>query len=143
MAGALARLSHASAAGGSARVEVLIVGGGRDRDRGRRIVELSGGAVRSLCGETSLRTTFALTEAADAVLTNASMLAHAAAAFRKPTVVVIGGMHSDRAAYDRLWGYPPPYRSIGPASDAERARGWPEAEAVAGAVRGLRDFASW
>lgn len=134
MAGALARLSQASAAGGSARVETLIVGGQADRERGRRIVELSGGAGRSLCGETSLRTTFALTAAADAVLTNASMLAHTAAAFRKPALVVLGGMHQDREAYDRLWGYPPPYRSIGPAGESERAGGWPDAGAVAAAM---------
>ncbi|MGH7654822.1 MAG: glycosyltransferase family 9 protein [Gemmatimonadaceae bacterium] len=94
------------------------------------IAELSGGAARSVCGETSLRTTFALAAVADGVLTNASMLAHTAAAFRKPTVVVIGGMHRDREAYDRLWGYPPPYQSIGPAGGAE----WPEAAVVVEAM---------
>ena len=133
MADALARVSRGAAAGGPARVEALIVGGKGDRERGRRIVELAGGAARSLCGETSLRATFALTAAADAVLTNASMLAHTAAAFRKPTVVVIGGMHKDREAYDRLWGYPPPYRSVG--SFGEEG-GWPRAEVVAAEVAG-------
>ena len=132
MADALARLSRGAADGGPARVEALIVGGKADRERGRQIVERSGGAVRSLCGETSLRTTFALTAAADAVLTNASMLAHTAAAFRRPTVVVIGGMHKDRAAYDRLWGYPPPYRSVGPSGERE----WPEPGLVAMEVAG-------
>jgi ADP-heptose:LPS heptosyltransferase len=87
-----------------------------------------------VCGETSLRSTFALCAGADAVLTNASMLSHTAAAFRKPTVVVLGGMHQDQEAYDRLWGYPAPYRSVGPASAAERERGWPGVESVAGAV---------
>ncbi|MFI5231326.1 MAG: glycosyltransferase family 9 protein [Gemmatimonadales bacterium] len=138
MAGALARLAQVPRAGAAGRFEMLIVGGKADRDRGRRIVELSGGVARSLCGETSLRTTFALTAAADAVLTNASMLAHTAAAFGKPTVVVIGGMHQSREAYDRLWGYPPPYRSIGPVSGEERAREWPDVASVAAAVARLK-----
>jgi ADP-heptose:LPS heptosyltransferase len=130
MAGALEQLAKITTAGGRARFDVLIVGGKADRDRGRSIVELSGGAARSLCGETSLRTTFALTAAADAVLTNASMLAHTAAAFRKPTVVVLGGMHRDREAYDRLWGYAPPYQSIGPEAGTE----WPDASVVVEAM---------
>jgi ADP-heptose:LPS heptosyltransferase len=135
LADALAALVRESAAGDSAAVDVIVVGGAADRDRGSRIVELSGGAVRSLCGETSLRSTFALCAGADAVLTNASMLAHTAAAFRKPTVVVLGGIHQDCAAYDRLWGYPAPYRSIGPVSAAGQQRGWPDVEAVVAAVR--------
>jgi ADP-heptose:LPS heptosyltransferase len=134
MAGALAALVRGWPRNDSAGVDVLLVGGAADRDRGRRIVELTGGAVRSMCGDTSLRSTFALCAGADAVLTNASMLSHTAAAFGKPTVVVLGGMHQDQAAYDRLWGYPAPYRSVGPVSAAERAYGWPDVETVAGAV---------
>ncbi len=134
MAGALASLTRTLRRGESPAVDVILVGGAADRDPGRRIVELTGGAVRSVCGETSLRSTFALCAGADAVLTNASMLSHTAAAFRKPTVVVLGGMHQDQEAYDRLWGYPAPYRSVGPASAAERERGWPGVESVAGAV---------
>jgi ADP-heptose:LPS heptosyltransferase len=134
MAGALAAVVRAWPRNDSAGVDVLLVGGAADRDRGRRIVELTGGAVRSLCGDTSLRSTFALCAGADAVLTNASMLSHTAAAFRKPTVVVLGGMHQDQAAYDRLWGYPAPYRSVGPVSATERARGWPDVETVVGAL---------
>jgi len=130
MAAALSQVSLPRA-GAAPRADVVLVGGAADRDRGREIAALSGGSVRSLCGETSLRMTFALTAAADAVLTNASMLAHTAAAFRKPAVVVLGGMHRDRDAYDRLWGYPPPYRSVAP---IEASREWPEAGVVAGAV---------
>jgi ADP-heptose:LPS heptosyltransferase len=135
MADALSVLVQQPESGERANMDVVVVGGAADRERGSRIVTLSGGAVRSLCGETSLRSTFALCAGADAVLTNASMLSHTAAAFRKPTVVVLGGMHQDRAAYDRLWGYPAPYRSIGPGSAAEQQRGWPDVDAVVGAVR--------
>ena len=134
MADALARLTRALRQSDASGVDVLLVGGIADRDPGRQIVELTGGGVRSVCGETSLRSTFALCAGADAVLTNASMLSHTAAAFRKPTVVVLGGMHQDQEAYDRLWGYPAPYRSVGPANAAERERGWPAVESVVGAV---------
>jgi ADP-heptose:LPS heptosyltransferase len=135
MAHALSALAEKSSPHESAAMDVIVVGGPADRDRGSRIVELSGGAVRSLCGETTLRSTFALCAAADTVLTNASMLSHTAAAFRRPTVVVLGGMHQDRAAYDRLWGYSAPYLSIGPVSAAEHQRGWPDVDAVVGAVK--------
>lgn len=134
MSAALAALARKSSPRDSVGMDVIVVGGSADRERGDRIVEFTGGAVRSLCGETSLRSTFALCAGADAVLTNASMLLHTAAAFRKPTVVVLGGVHEDCAAHDRLWGYPAPYRSVGPVSAAERARGWPDVASVVGAV---------
>lgn len=134
LADALSNVVRVTRRGDAPGVEVLLVGGGSDRDRGRRIAARAGAGVRSLCGETSLRTTFALCAAVDSVLTNASMLSHAAAAFRKPTVVVLGGMHQDREAFDRLWGYPAPYRSIAPVSAEERASGWPSAQSVAEAV---------
>jgi ADP-heptose:LPS heptosyltransferase len=134
LSAALARLAGASRANDLPGMDVLLVGGEADRERGDRIAELAHGTARSLCGETSLRSTFALCAAADVVLTNASMLAHTAAAFRKPTVVVLGGMHQDREAYDRLWGYSAPYRSVAPVSAAERGRGWPDADSVVGAV---------
>jgi len=134
MAAALKQLSVASREGGAGDVAVLLVGGAADRERGRRIVELGGDKIRSLCGDTSLRTTFALSAAADGVLTNASMLSHTAAAFRKPSVVVVGGIHRNRDAYDRLWGYPPPYRSVGPVTAAEQVRGWPDVDSVVAAV---------
>ena len=134
LADALSHVVRVSRRGDSAGMEVLLVGGAADRDRGRRIATRAGGSVRSVCGDTSLRSTFALCAAADSVLTNASMLSHAAAAFRKPTVVVLGGMHRDREAFDRLWGYPAPYRSVAPANAEERASGWPSAQSVAEAV---------
>lgn len=134
LARALASLVRLTRRGDAPTVQVLLVGGERDRERGRAIAASAGAAVRSVCGETSLRSTFALCAAADSVLTNASMLSHAAAAFRKPTVAVLGGMHQDREAFDRLWGYPAPYRSIAPASEAERAAGWPSAQSIAEAV---------
>jgi ADP-heptose:LPS heptosyltransferase len=122
------------AAAKSSTGDVLIVGGAGDRERGERIAARAGNGVRSLCGETSLRQLFALAASADVVLTNASMLFHAAAAFSKPTVVVLGGMNADREAHDRLWGYPTPYRSVAPQDESERASGWPRVDAVVDAI---------
>ena len=110
--------------------DLLLIGGPADRGRAARVLAAGVPGLRSVCGETSLRITFALTERADLVLTNASMMLHVAAAFRKPTIAVLGGMHSDRQSHDRLWGYPPPYESIGPATPS----GWPSCEVVVEAV---------
>ncbi len=120
----------AAARANESMLDVLIVGSDADRERGRRIAEEAGASVRSVCGETSLRLTFALCERATAVLANASMLSHAAAAFRRPSTVVLGGMNPDAASYDALWGYPPPYRSVAPASGT----GWPDADQVAASI---------
>ena len=132
MAAALTSVIEEKRMSGAPGFDVLLVGGPADRERGRQIAELTGGAARSVCGETSLRSTFALCRAADSVLTNASMLAHTAAAFRKPTIVVLGGMHQRREAFDALWGYPPPYRSIAPEPGSPDQ--WPAVNTVAAAL---------
>jgi ADP-heptose:LPS heptosyltransferase len=109
----------------------ILVGGPADQPRAERVIAGGASGVRSYCGKATLRITFALAEQADLVLTNASMLFHAAAAFHRPTVVVLGGVHTDIPEHDRLWGYPPPYSSVGPDAD-ER---WPSPEKVAEAIR--------
>lgn len=111
---------------GARPVEILVVGGPNERDRARTLVAQCGSAVRSVCGETSLRATFALTAAADVVLTQPSMLLHAAAAFCRPTLCVLGGPYADVTAHDLLWGYSSPYQSIGPVTPAEQRVGWPD-----------------
>jgi ADP-heptose:LPS heptosyltransferase len=79
-----------------------------------------------------MRITFALAEQADVVLTNSSMLMHVAAAFRRPTVAVIGGSITRPERHDAIWGYPPPYRSVSPERyiPDEPARNWPSVEQV-------------
>lgn len=96
------------------QLDVVIVGGAADRACAEEVIAASGaaGKIRSLAGQVSLRATFALTEQADVVLTNSSMLLHVAAAFRRPTVAVLGGALADAAAHDTVWGYPPPYTSV-------------------------------
>ncbi len=111
-------------------LDIVLVGGPADRRRAATVLGEGIAGARSLCGDTSLRVTFALAEQADLVLCNASMLLHVAAAFRRPTVAVLGGMHVDRAGHDRLWGYSPPYSSVGPAGPS----GWPSVREVLDAV---------
>ena len=112
------------------RPNMLLIGGSADRERAEQVMAARIPGLRSVCGEVPLRTTFALTEQADLVLTNASMLLHVAAAFRRPTVTVLGGMHADIGDHDRAWGYPPPYSSVGVTEPGT----WPSPERVVNSV---------
>lgn len=132
-----AALRELSLAAGEEDLDIVLVGSAADQPRAVQIVAASGAArVRSVVGQTSLRTTFALAEQADVVLTSSSMLLHVAAAFRRPTVAVLGGMLADTQAHDALWGYPPPYRSVGPSTPVpgNGAASWPTVDQVVAAV---------
>lgn len=93
-------------------VDVALVGGAEDRTMGARL-SANRAHVRDFSGRLSLRETFALTAASDAVVTNPSMLMHVAAAFRKPTVVVLGPYFPSAADHDAQWGYPGTCISLG------------------------------
>jgi heptosyltransferase-2 len=84
---------------------MALLGGEGDRALGARLAPLSAG-VRDFTGALTLRETFAVTSACDAVITNPNMLLHVGAAFHKPTVVVLGNHCPSGAAHDRQWGYP-------------------------------------
>jgi ADP-heptose:LPS heptosyltransferase len=131
---ALEALSHAL---GHA-LDIVVVGGAADEAKAAEIVAAccSGVTIRSLAGRVSLRGTFALAEQADVVLTNPSMLLHASAAFRRPTVAVLGGTFADAKAHDTVWGYAPPYSSVAPLKSATGAAAgnWPTVEQVVQAV---------
>jgi ADP-heptose:LPS heptosyltransferase len=109
---------------------IILVGDKRDSERGLEVIAQGAKEARSLCGDTTLRTTFALTEQADMVLTSPSMLLHVAAAFCRPTLAILGGMFSKATEHDQLWGYPAPYRSIAP----KHGDKWPTVEMVAAEV---------
>jgi ADP-heptose:LPS heptosyltransferase len=83
-----------------------------------------------------MRVMFALVEQADVVLTNSTMLMHVAAAFRRPTVAVLGGSITKPDVHDAIWGYPPPYVSVTPerSADGQRLKDWPEVGRVVQAV---------
>ncbi|HEY8900382.1 MAG TPA: glycosyltransferase family 9 protein [Chthoniobacterales bacterium] len=81
---------------------VKLVGGKVEVPMGESLAKgLSG--VETLCGKVSLRETFALTAAADRVVTNPSMLMHVAAAFSVPAVVSMGPFFPSVIEHNRLW----------------------------------------
>lgn len=91
----LARLSN---------VQMAIVGGQSDYELGE-FVKGASPQVANLCGKTSLRETFALAWAANGIVCNGSMILHAAAAFDKPIVVLLGQAFDSAQKHKRLWGY--------------------------------------
>lgn len=95
------------------QVDIVVVGGPQDRAMGDALAA-AGFHITNLAGRCSLRETFGVVAAADAVLTNPSMLMHAAAAFRVPTTVVLGPAFSSATQHDEQWGYPGTCRSLGP-----------------------------
>jgi ADP-heptose:LPS heptosyltransferase len=134
---ALAQIARTLEEAGDA-CDIVIVGSKADQARAAEAIAAAGPGVpvRSLAGEVPMRVVFALTEGAGAVLTNSSMLMHVAAAFRRPTVAVIGGIVTKPERHDAIWGYPPPYRSVAPEQyvAGEHARNWPSVERVVQAV---------
>jgi ADP-heptose:LPS heptosyltransferase len=115
--------------GNDVELDVVMVGGPPDVARAAQVLAHCGqtGRIRSLVGQTTLRTTFALAEQADVVLTNPSMLLHVAAAFNRPTVAVLGGPFADASTHDVIWGYPAPYCSASPSNvvKGDPATQWP------------------
>jgi ADP-heptose:LPS heptosyltransferase len=82
-----------------------------------------------------LRRIFALVAAADLVVCNSSMLMHVAAAFAKPTLVLLGESFPSARQHQRQWGYPVICRSLGK-EVGERAEIYALHEVVA-EIRGL------
>lgn len=85
-------------------VQVMILGGPADYELGE-LVKGGSNRITNLCGKTSLRETFALIGAADGVVCNSSMVSHTAAAFDKPTVVMLGKTFDSAQSHKQLWGY--------------------------------------
>ncbi len=125
---ALAQIAQAFEQNGSA-CDIVIVGSTADRARAAEAIAAAGPgvAIRSLAGDVPMRSTFALVEQADVVLTNSTMLMHVAAAFRRPTVAVLGGSITKPDVHDAIWGYPAHYVSVAPERSAqgERREEWP------------------
>ncbi|MFP3554287.1 glycosyltransferase family 9 protein [Paraburkholderia sp. SIMBA_049] len=118
--------------------EVVIIGSAGDQARAAEAIAAAGPgvSVRSVAGEAPMRVMFAIVEQADVVLTNSTMLMHVAAAFRRPTVAVLGGSITKPDVHDAIWGYPPPYVSVTPerSADGQRLQDWPEVGRVVQAV---------
>jgi heptosyltransferase-2 len=91
---------------------ILVVGGPKERELGERLAATSPG-VRNLAGHLSLRESFAVLAAADRVVCNSSVWMHAAAAFSRPTFVLLGESFPSARQHDTQWGYPETCWSLG------------------------------
>ncbi|HSG40282.1 MAG TPA: glycosyltransferase family 9 protein [Thermoanaerobaculia bacterium] len=116
-------------------VEIAVAGGPMERGLAEG---LAAGvpAARSL-PELTLRETFALVAACDLVICNSSMLLHVAAAFRRPTVAVLGPSFSSARSHQAQWGYPGTCVSLGREPGTRESLATPgEVLATAGEVAG-------
>lgn len=98
-AGLAARLSQRD------DLSLAVLGGAQDVEISRQIAA-AGRNIANHAGQLSLRETFALVAASDLVLCNSSMLMHVAAAFAKPTVVLLGDYFDSASQHLQQWGYP-------------------------------------
>jgi heptosyltransferase-2 len=103
-------------------ISILVLGGPREGELVARVAAGAAGA-RAWPPATGLRETFALVAACDLVVCNSSMLLHAAAAFAKPSVVLLGEAFPSASQHQAQWGYPGLSRSLGrePREGAARA----------------------
>ncbi|HEX4956215.1 MAG TPA: glycosyltransferase family 9 protein [Thermoanaerobaculia bacterium] len=120
-----------AALAGREGLALAIAGGPGERELGEELAGL-GGNVRNYAGVLSMRETFALAAGADLVIANSSMLMHAAAAFSRPTLVLLGPAFPSARQHDAQWGYPGTCRSLG-RETGERAEAATPEEAL-GAV---------
>ncbi|MDR3404565.1 MAG: glycosyltransferase family 9 protein [Chthoniobacter sp.] len=84
---------------------VVVIGGPRDSAAGASLAQ-GRAHVEDRTAQHSLRETFALIAGARAVVSNSSMAMHAAAAFRKPCLVLLGAHFQDAAQHALQWAYP-------------------------------------
>lgn len=105
---------------------MAIVGGGQDKEAGAQLASIAP-RIRNLAGSTGLRETFALVAKADLVLCNSSMLMHAAAAFAKPAVVLLGDFFPSASAHAAQWSHEGSSLVLG--KDADRKTIYSPAEA--------------
>jgi ADP-heptose:LPS heptosyltransferase len=93
-------------------LSVLVLGGPREEATVARVAAASPRAW-SLPEPPPLRQVFALAATADVIVCNSSMLMHAAAAFAKPTLVLLGESFPSASRHQAQWGYPGLCRSLG------------------------------
>jgi heptosyltransferase-2 len=93
-------------------LSILVLGGPKEQATVTAVAVASPQA-RSLPEPPPLRQVFALVAAADLVVCNSSMLLHVAAAFGKPTLVILGESFPSARQHQAQWGYPGICRSFG------------------------------
>jgi ADP-heptose:LPS heptosyltransferase len=104
-------LALARSLAGCRRLSLLALGGERERDLVAAVAAAARG--RSLPDPPGLRELFALVAASDLVVCNSSMLLHVAAAFAKPTLVLLGPAFPSATLHQMQWGYAATCRSLG------------------------------
>jgi ADP-heptose:LPS heptosyltransferase len=83
---------------------IIVIGSKKDMALASRICGNCPKA-RDLSGKLTLRESFAIIGGAKLVICNSSMAMHASAAFRIPTVVLLGEPYPSAAQHHRQWGY--------------------------------------
>ena len=86
-------------------VELVVLGGKEEFEHGEKISKVSENSL-NLAGKTSLRESFAIVKSADLLLSNSSVLMHAAAAFEVPNLVLLGEWYDSADLHHRQWGHP-------------------------------------
>lgn len=100
------------ALGDRGELDVLVLGGPGE-DRLVASVAVASSSARACPAPPALREVFALVAACDLVACNSSMLMHVAAAFAKPTLVLLGDAFGSARQHQAQWGYPGLSRSLG------------------------------
>jgi ADP-heptose:LPS heptosyltransferase len=85
--------------------QIVVIGSQKDRSLAARICS-NHPKSRDLSGKLTLRESFAIIGGAKLVICNSSMAMHASAAFRRPTVALLGKWFRSAAQHHRQWGYP-------------------------------------
>jgi ADP-heptose:LPS heptosyltransferase len=96
---------------GVPELEIAVVGGPRERELAAELATIVPGARAFL--DLALRETFSLIAAADGVICNSSLLLHAAAAFSRPTLALLGPAFPSASRHQAQWGYPGTCWSLG------------------------------
>jgi ADP-heptose:LPS heptosyltransferase len=84
---------------------IIVIGAAKDRALGAQIAAQNSLA-RDLTGKLSLRQSFEIIAGAKLLIGSPSMAMHAAAAFRVPTVILLGPQFPSASQHSRQWGYP-------------------------------------
>ncbi len=84
---------------------IIIVGNEADRPLATAIADVAPHA-EDRTGASSLQDTFKTIGGASLVICNSSMAMHAAAAFSKPCIALLGGEFPSASAHARQWGHP-------------------------------------
>lgn len=85
--------------------QIVVIGSKNDTPLAGRICD-NHPKSRDLSGKLTLRESFAVIGGAKLVICCSSMAMHAAAAFHRPTVALLGNQYRSAAQHHRQWGYP-------------------------------------